>query len=116
MPWGDLAAGGGKVLMRGANSAFDGGTNMLIDGLMSTGRAADLDTAGAMVVAGVAKDRVISNATKFVADQTSTLRAINKATGGAAGELIETVRDEAFVEPAVESVLQSTVPGPRTED
>jgi hypothetical protein len=116
VPWGDLAAGGGKVLMRGANSAFDGGTNMLIDGLMSTGRAADLDTAGAMVVAGVAKDRVISNATKFVADQTSTLRAINRATGGAAGELIETVRDEAFVEPAVESVLQSTVPGPRTED
>jgi hypothetical protein len=116
LPWGELAAGGGKVLMKGANNAFDGGTNMLIDGLMSTGRAADIDTAGKLVVAGVAKDQAISNATKFVANQTSTIQAINKATGGAAGELIETVRDEAFVEPAVTSGLQSVVPGPTRKD
>lgn len=110
LPWGDIATGGGKVLMRGANSAFDGATGRLADAFISTGRAADRDIAGGLVAAGVAKDRWISQGSRYVADQTSTFSAINRATRGEAGEFVGVIRDEVFVEPTTENILQSIVP------
>jgi hypothetical protein len=110
VPFGDLATGGGKVLARGANSAFDGATGRLANAFISTGRATDRNIAGGLVVAGVAKDRWISQGSRYVADQTSTFSAINRATRGEAGEFVGVIRDEVFVEPFVESTLQSTVP------